>query len=115
MILEVDFYIKMNYNRNKDNDSKITEMLEPIYSCLDELQQRESNGNIGNIRFTDKDIIAVSLTFCSILGNRFAYKLIDEGATAKIAESSSIHYGRLIREIVIGMSDVELPASSTKL
>lgn len=96
------------YNVNKGkNTFEESEILEPLHTCLRELLELEKQGRGVNNEYTDHDIIAATLMYATVLGNRMYHNLKNEKASIGMASDMSQHYTALIREVTLGMSGVD--------
>lgn len=99
----------MSYNvGNGGNTLEESEVLEPVHSCLRELLERERQGKAWNQKFTDHDVIAITLLYSMIMGNRLYHYLSEEKASITIAASLSQHYTAAIQETTFSMSRVNV-------
>lgn len=96
------------YNTNKGKSTlEESEILEPLHTCLREVLELEKQGRGLNYRYTDHDILAVTLMYATVLSNRMIHNLKDEKASIGIATDMSHHYTALIREVTLGMTKID--------
>lgn len=92
----------------EDNTLEISEILEPLHNCLRECIERDDDAKGHLMIYTDADVVAATLMFSHVLGNRMAHKLTnmksDQASIKKMAQDS----GERIRLITKHMSGVNL-------
>jgi hypothetical protein len=99
----------MAYNRSKGIEpNEISEILEPLHACLRELLESDRRGKTHLIEYTDKDVIAASLVYSHILGNRLVHHLTKEKASLERTKLLGNSYGEAIQKLTKGMSGVDL-------
>lgn len=99
----------MEYNRSSGgNTSEISEILEPLHTCLSELLERDRLGKSHLIEYTDKDVLAVSMMFAHVLGNRLIHNLTREKASLGLSQHLATTYGETIHNIVLSMSGLDV-------
>jgi len=105
----IDTSGKTPYNESNDKHKSlgISEVLEPIHSTLRELIDVESKGGHKGT-YTDSDVIAVTLLYSLICGNRLLRQIEDEKVGVVMAHNISQHYTALIQAITNGMSGVDV-------
>ncbi len=97
------------YNVNKgENTLEESEMLEAIHSCLREIIARDEAGTGHLIEYSEHDIIAITLLYTKILGNRLAGKLADEKVSLKYSEELALSYGEMVRQLTKSMSGIDV-------
>lgn len=84
-----------------------SEILEPLHACLRELLERDKQGSSQAVKYTDNDVVAATLLFAHILGNRLVHRLSDEKVGISMAGELGKHYAALINEVTLGMSTVD--------
>lgn len=98
----------VKYNTNKgENTFGESEILEPLHTCLRELLERDRTGSSLDIKYTDDDVVAATLMYAHILGNRLIHNLTEEKAGIALAQELTKHYSVLINEVTLGMSKVD--------
>lgn len=99
----------MLYNVNKgENTFEESEILEPIHSCLRELLELEHIGKGYKARFTDHDIIAITLLYSIITGNRLVHRLVEEKVGITLSNELANHFGNIITQVTKGMTNVDM-------
>ena len=97
------------YNTNKGgNTIEESEILKPIHTCLRELLEVDKEGKGHLIEYTDHDIVAITLLFSNILGNRLIHRMTDEKVSLGFSQSTAKSYGNMIQEITEAMTGVSL-------
>lgn len=97
------------YNVNKGkNTLEESEILEPIHNTLRELLELEAKGKGWSAKYTDHDVIAITLLYSMVLGNRLVHQLKEEKAGLELAQSLSNHFAATIQEVSLGMSKVNV-------
>lgn len=96
------------YNANKGGITPDeTELLEGLHTTVRECLERDRQGKSHLMEYTDSDVIAVTLLYAHILGNRLIHHLTREKATLGISNEIALHYGVLINELTLAMSQVD--------
>lgn len=99
----------MAYNRSSGgNTSEISEILEPLHACLKELIERDHLNKSHLIEYTDRDVVAISMMYAHILGNRLIHNLTDEKASLGLSQHLATTYGNMIHDITESMSGVDV-------
>lgn len=99
----------MTYNVSKGkNTLEESEILEPMHACLRELMEYDLKGKSHLLKFTDHDIIAITLLYSTILGNRFAHNLVADKASQKVTAEISHNYAKAIQNLTLGMTRVDV-------
>lgn len=97
------------YNISKgENSMEESEILEPIHTCLRELLELERKGKSQNYEFTDHDIVAATLLYSHILGNRLIHNLTDERASIGLSKHLGSTYGDAIQVLTKQMTGVDI-------
>jgi hypothetical protein len=97
------------YNVSKGgNTLEESEILEPIHTCLRELLEVDKQGKGHLIQYTDHDIVAITVLFSNILGNRLIHKMTDEKVSLGFSQATAKSYGRMIQELALAMTGVDL-------
>lgn len=91
----------------------ISEILEPVHTCLRELLEREKKGMSQSVVYTDDDVMAAALLFTHVTGNRLVHQLTEEKVGIGMASKLAKHYSALINEITDSMSGIN-PATYYK-
>lgn len=91
----------------KLKQSDISEILEPVHSCLAELILREQQAKSQNMRYTDADVQAATLLYAHVLSNRYIHYLTEQNAPLTVAENTTLSYLTVIKEITMSMSQVD--------
>lgn len=89
------------------NKPEISEVLEPLHHCLRELLERERKGISQSIVYTDDDVMAATLMYSHILGNRLVSKLTEEKVSLGMSSNTGRHFSTLINEVTLGMSNID--------
>lgn len=96
------------YNVNKGgNTLEESEILEPIHTCLRELLEYQRAGK-SITDFTDHDVIAVTLLYSIIMGDRLVNYLKDEKIGLGAAQTLSEYFANQIQGTTFGMSQVNV-------
>lgn len=96
------------YNVNKGkNTLEESEILEPIHYCLRELLERQKNGKPES-GFTDHDVVAITLLYSIIMGDRLVEQLKEEKVGLEIAQDLSDYFAVAIQQTTLGMSKVNV-------
>lgn len=99
----------MAYNVSKGkNTLDESEILEPLHACLRELMEYDKMGKGRLLQFSDHDIIAVTLLFSTILGNRLAHNIVKKDADKTLIADVSTHYSRAIQNLTLSMTGVDV-------
>jgi hypothetical protein len=99
----------MTYNIDKGgNTSEESEILEPIHACLRELLERDRLGKGHLMEYTDHDVVAATLVFSHILGNRLAHKLTRENVNLDYSKELATGFGISIINLAKMMSGVDV-------
>lgn len=98
------------YNVNKgENTSEESEILEPLHKCLRELLSLEQSGTgKGGMEYTDHDIVAATLLYSHIMGNRLIVNLKEEKASIGLAQHLAGTYGEAIQVLTKQMTAVDI-------
>lgn len=96
------------YNGNDNSGGLgISEILEPVHSTLRELLAVESNGGYQG-KYTDDDVVAVTLLYSLVMGNRLLRQLSEEKVGIVMSHDISNHFTKSIQLITLGMSKVDM-------
>lgn len=99
----------MQYNINKGgNTLEESEILEPLHACLRELLERDRLGKTDSMRYTDHDIVAVTLMYSHVLNNVFRNRLRDTDIDDEIMIELITGFGVEIFNLTRTMSKVDL-------
>lgn len=85
-----------------------SEILEPIHACLRELLEKEKNNSSPDIKYTDTDVVAVTLLYSLVLGNRLYHSFREEKVGIAHAQHVSEYFSQLIQQTTHGMSQVSV-------
>lgn len=97
------------YNISKGgNTLKESEILEPLHTCLRELIDRDLNRKGDLIKYTDDDVVAATLLYSHILGNRLVHTLTDERVSIGMAQELARNYSNEIQNVTTSMSRVDV-------
>ena len=97
------------YNISKgENTMEESEILEPVHKCLRELLDLEKKGKSQNYEYTDHDIVAATLLYSHILGNRLIHRLTDERASIGLSKHLGKTYGEAIQLLTKQMTNVDI-------
>jgi len=97
------------YNVNKGkNTIEESEILEPLHKCLRELLSLDKSRASGKIEFTDHDIIAITLMYSHILGNRLIYNLKDEKVSIGLSQHLASSFGEAIQVLTKQMTAIDI-------
>jgi len=84
-----------------------TELLEGLHSTVRECLERDRLGKTHLIEYTESDVIAVTLLYAHILGNRLIHHLTREKTGIGLANELAQHYASIINEVTLGMGRVD--------
>lgn len=99
----------MLYNVDKGgNTSEESEILEPIHACLRELIEWDKAKKTHLIRYTDHDIVAITLLYVHILGNRIIHTLSDEKVSVTFSKEIVENYVDMVKKLTLAMSRVNV-------
>lgn len=87
-----------------------SEILEPLHSCLRELLEYEKKGKLPVYKYSDEDVICITLLYSLIMGNRLMNILTEEKASVQLAQDIGNSYGTMLRQLTLGMSRVNTTA-----
>lgn len=85
-----------------------SEVLEPIHHVVRELIEKESKTEGQSEPFTDSDVIAVTLLYSMVMGNRFYYELDSEKVGLGFAQKMSNHFSKTIQDTTMAMSGLDV-------
>lgn len=91
----------------KGNMLEKSEILEPLHTCLKEVLDKEKAGGL-NIEYTDEDVIAATLMFSHVLGNRMIHLYTDERASIGLSQHLAATFGEQIQIITKQMTKVDI-------
>lgn len=96
------------YNVNKgQNTSEESEILEPVHTCLREILERQKIGK-PITGFTDHDVIAITLLYSMINGDRLVEYLKQEKIGLEAAQLLSEHFANQVVLTTEAMSQVNV-------
>ncbi len=96
------------YNVNKgQNTSEESEILEPVHTALREILERQKIGK-PITGFTDHDVIAITLLYSMINGDRLVEYLKEEKIGLSAAQLLSDHFANVIQETTQTMTQVNV-------
>lgn len=96
------------YNVNKgENTLEESEILEPVHTALREILERQRVGK-PVAGFTDHDVIAITLLYSMINGDRLVEYLKTEKIGLEAASHISEYFARQIQETTMGMTQVNV-------
>jgi hypothetical protein len=96
------------YNINKGgNTLNESEILEGVHACVRELLDVESKGNGDKLDYTDDDVIAVTLLYSLVMGNRLIKTLTDERVSIGMSKEIASNYAFQLRQLTLGMTRVD--------
>lgn len=99
----------MAYNRSKGREPlDISEILEPLHACLGELLESDRQGKSHLIEYTNKDIVAATLIYAHVLGNRLTHNMMREKASLELSQHLASTYGNMIHNLTKSMAGVEI-------
>ena len=99
----------MPYNISKgENTLEESEILEPLHACLREVMEYDKQKKAHLLRFTDHDIVAVTLLYSQVCGNRLGHNLASEGINEKLLREIANNFGRFIQELTLAMTRVDV-------
>ncbi len=85
-----------------------TEILEPLHNTLRELLELESQGKSQDLEYTDDDIIAATLVYTHVTGNRLIHWLTEEKASIGIAKILSANMALQITTLTKQITNVDV-------
>jgi hypothetical protein len=98
----------MPYNVDKGkNTLKESEILEPVHACLRELIERERLGKPFGT-FSDDDVVAVTLLYSMVMGNRLLERLKAETVGINFSQEISNYFSIMLQDMTLGMSKVNV-------
>lgn len=96
------------YNVNKgQNTTEESEILEPVHTCLREILEHQQKGK-PITGFTDHDVIAITLLYSMINGDRLVEYLKEEKIGLSAAQHLSDHFANVIQENTLAMTQVNV-------
>lgn len=96
------------FPKDENGQADWTESLEPLHHLVAELIRQEQLGKGTSEPYTDSDIIAVTLLYSILLGNRLYYQMDNHKATMALAKQVSEHFSTIIQETTYGMSGIDM-------
>lgn len=96
------------FKQDSDGTATWSEILEPVHHAVASLIDLEANGKGMQEPYTDSDVIAVSLLYSLVLGNRLYYILDDQKASLTMAKSLSEHFSSVVQETTFAMSGINM-------
>lgn len=99
----------MAYNVSKGkNTLEESEILEPIHNCLRELMEYDKQKKAHLLQFSDHDIVAITLLYSQVCGNRLGHNFGGENITPELMKEIANNFGRLIQDLTLAMTRVDV-------
>lgn len=96
------------YNVNKGkNTLEESEILESVHYSLREILERQRVGK-PYTGYTDHDVIAITLLYSIVMGDRMVEQLKDEKVGLEVAQNLSDYFASVIQATTLGMSRVNV-------
>lgn len=96
------------YNLNKgENTLEESEILEPVHTALREILERQ-RVNKPYTGYTDHDVIAITLLYSMVMGDRLVEFLKSEKIGLEAAQVLSDHFAQVIQQTTEAMSQVNV-------
>lgn len=97
------------YNVNKGkNTLEESEVLEPVHNALRELLERERVGKPWSEKFTNHDVIAITLLYSLVMGNRMVHQLKEEKVGLDFSQNMSNYFAQVVQNTTLGMSGIDV-------